>query len=37
MDNINEFLSKLTSEEQAELLKHLNNRSETTSDAILIA
>lgn len=38
MDNINEFLSKLTSEEQAELLKHLNDRSETekaNSESIL--
>ena len=38
MDNINEILSRLSSEEQAELLKHLNNRSETekaNSESIL--
>lgn len=29
MNNINEILSKLTSEEQAELLKQLNAKSET--------
>ena len=38
MNNINEILSKLTSEEQAELLKQLNAKSETektNSESIL--